>query len=396
MTNSDYVVVGAGVAGLCLARELLQRGAAVTLLDGGGIGSGTSRVAAGMLAPLVEARLVERDLLDLGVAALRAWRDFARHLTEETGIDLGYRQEGTLIVGIEPDHQRTIDHVAEEYRALGLAIDPVGYQEIRELEPMLSPTVTGGLRAPDDHQVDNRALLRALEGSVRSHPKATLREGIRVRRIESTRSGTVRLRTSDADILADRVVLAAGAETRRIEGIPDYLRRALRPVKGEILRLGQPAGPLLSRVVRTPEVYFVPKGDGTLVVGASSEERGFEPQVRVGPLFELLRSAWETLPGVWELPILEQSVGFRPATLDHAPVIGPVGNGPVWILGGFYRHGILLAPFVAEEFAPYLEECVQKKQSGRDDEPDTESEPDLPRSLARFHPGRFNRRPAQR
>ncbi len=382
MLQSEFVIAGGGIAGLTVARELLRGGASVRVVEAGSVGAGTSRMAAGMLAPLVEARLAERELLRLGKAALEFWEEFAR----EIGEDIGYRREGTLIVGIEPDHQRQLEHLAEEYRALDLPIEPVGYRECRELEPMLSPTVTGGLFAPRDGQVDNRALLRSLVRSIEDDPEGEITEGVRIRRVEWDRRSGLRIVTDSDEIRADGIILAPGAELRSIEGLPGYLSRIVRPVKGEILRLGQPSGPLLRHVVRTPEVYLVPKADGTLVVGASTEERGFEHEVRVGPLFELLRSAWETLPGVYELPILEQGVGFRPATLDHAPIIGPVGAGPIWVVGGFYRHGILFAPWVARSLAEHI---LNRTDAGKDGD-EREYGSDLPESLREFDPRRFD------
>lgn len=386
MLQSDFVIAGGGVAGLTVARELLRAGASVTLIEAGTVAGGTSRMAAGMLAPLVEARLAERDLLRLGSAALAFWEGYAEEISAASGVDIGYRTEGTLIVGIEPDHQRTIEHVAEEYRALDLPIEPVGYHECRELEPMLSPTVTGGLYAPLDRQVDNRALLGALVQVIEREPGGRIIEGTRVTDVAWDRQGGLRIGTDREEFRAGGIILTPGAELRRVQGLPGYIERIVRPVKGEILRLAQPQGPLLRHVVRTPEVYLVPKADGTLVVGASSEERGFEREVRVGPLFELLRSAWETLPGVYELPIIEQGVGFRPATLDHAPIIGPVGPGPIWVVGGFYRHGILFAPLVARCFADYL----MNQNTRRDDGYERESDSDLPESLRDFDPRRFD------
>ena len=200
----------------------------------------------------------------------------------------------------------------------------------------------------------------------------------RVFSVEPGPGESVNVRFDGGEIESSCVVLAAGSWVREIEGLPPYLSHAIRPIKGEVLRLGQPDEPLLRHVVRTPEVYLVPKEDGSLVIGASTEERGFERANRVGPLFEILRSAWETLPGVYELPILEMATGFRPATLDHAPMLGRVGSTRIFVAGGYYRHGILLAPFAAEQLLRYIE---------NDEEPT---------SLRPFRPDRFDRGHAQR
>jgi glycine oxidase len=118
-------------------------------------------------------------------------------------------------------------------------------------------------------------------------------------------------------------------------------------VKGQIIRLDQSRMPLVDHVVRTPEMYLAPKSNGTLVLGASAEDRGFDASITAGPIFELLRAAWECVPGIYELPIIETTVGFRPATIDHAPLLGEWGIEGVVLATGYYRHGILFAPYAA-------------------------------------------------
>ncbi len=372
MIQDDITIVGGGIAGLSVALEARRRGHAVTLIDQKVPGRETSHVAAGMLAPLVEARIVERNLLNLGKEALEKWPEYAARMEELLGRSIGYRREGTIITGVEPDHESRNRHIAEEYRQLGLPIEEVDREALRVMEPLLSPSVSSGLYAPSDQQVDNRALIKGMVELARKDEGVEILARRRVYAIEEV-GEAIRVLYDGGEKVSSTVVLSAGAWVREIAGIPPFLAGAIRPIKGEILRLGQPDRPLLRHIVRTPEVYLVPKADGTLVVGASTEERGFERQNRVGPLFELLRSAWETLPGVYELPLLEIASGFRPATLDHAPVIGRVDATRLFVAGGFYRHGILLAPFVAQELIRYIE---------------TDEEPT---SLREFRPDRFDR-----
>jgi glycine oxidase len=151
---------------------------------------------------------------------------------------------------------------------------------------------------------------------------------------------------------APRVVVAAGVWSGSIPGIPDEARAPVRPVKGQVLRLHDPAGPgLLTRVLRMPTAYVVPRGDGRYVLGATMEERGFDTTVTAGGIFELLRDASELLPGLSELVVDEVSAGLRPGTADNAPIIGPGAVEGLFWATGHYRHGILLAPATAELIA---------------------------------------------
>ena len=162
------------------------------------------------------------------------------------------------------------------------------------------------------------------------------------------------LQGQGVQVTARRVVIAPGASLSVMNDIAPEMRKLMRPVKGQIARLDQSSMPLLDHVVRTPEVYFVPKNDGTLVIGGSSEDKGFDSSVTLGPMFELFRSAWETIPAVYELPVVETSVGFRPASIDHAPLLGETAFEGVYIAGGYYRHGILFAPLAAKLLAEII------------------------------------------
>ncbi len=152
------------------------------------------------------------------------------------------------------------------------------------------------------------------------------------------------------------VVVATGVWSGSLAGIPDHARVPIRPVKGQIMRLHDPAGAgLLTRALRMQgSGYVVPRGDGRYVLGATMEERGFDTTVTAGPLFELLRDAIELLPGLSELVIDELIAGLRPSTPDNGPALGPgLIQGLLWATG-HHRHGILLAPITAEIVAGML------------------------------------------
>jgi glycine oxidase len=151
---------------------------------------------------------------------------------------------------------------------------------------------------------------------------------------------------------ADTVVLAAGAWSRSIEGLPSDARPPVRPVKGQMLALRMDAErPLLRHVVWAPDVYLVPRHDGRLLVGATVEEKGFDPHLTAGAQLALLNAAWRALPGIEELPIAESWVGFRPGSRDDAPILGAGPVAGLIYATGHHRNGILLTPITAQTIA---------------------------------------------
>jgi glycine oxidase len=343
------IVIGGGVIGLAAAWRLASRGARVVVLERGEPGRATSHVAAGMLAPAAEADPREEPLLRLGIEAAQIYPAFVAELEERSGLDPGYLRCGTLIAARDRDEAEALERELRIRRRFGLEVMRLRPSEARRKEPALAPTLRGALELPDDHVIDPRKLTAALaEGLRRSGNE--VRAGAEVRVLEVERDSVQGVRMAGGErISASAVVIAAGAWSTTLGGIPEHERVPLRPVKGQILRLHDPAGPgLLTRVLRMPPAYIAPRGDGRYVLGATMEERGFDTTVTAGGAFELLRDGSELLPGLSELVIDELSAGLRPGTPDNAPLIGPGSvSGLVWATGHF-RHGILLAPVTAE------------------------------------------------
>ncbi|HEX5853031.1 MAG TPA: FAD-dependent oxidoreductase [Solirubrobacteraceae bacterium] len=397
--SADVLVVGGGVIGLAVAWHARQRGMSVTVLERDATGRGTSHVAAGMLAPVAEVEFGDagRRLLDLGLRSAEMWGGFAAELEAVAEMDIGLTRTGTLLLARDDDDARELERQLAFRESLGLAVERLRPSEAREREPALAPTVRLALEAPDDHSVDPRLVLQALRRvcdargvDIREHsPVASVEldgEPVHIAGEEyaaseerNARGAHVVLRgvalANGERLSAPRVVLAAGPWTADIAGLPAHARVPVRPVKGQILRLRDPAGPgLLQRVLRFHGGYVVPRGDGRYVLGATVEERGFSLQPTVGPIYELLRDAHELLPGISELDIEELSVGLRPCTPDNAPVIGPGAvHGLVWATG-HHRNGILLAPLTAQLVAaalagedmpaPLLSACAAERFTG--------------------------------
>jgi glycine oxidase len=346
-------MVGAGVIGLAVAYELLRRRRTVVVCERDAPGSGASRVAAGMLAPTSEADLADVALLRLAQESLRRYPGFVADLEALAGVPCQYRADGTLWVALGRDDDAELAHLEAVQRAKGLAPRRLSGAEVLAREPRLSSRVVSGLWVPEDHQVDPRSLVRALATAVGALG-GTLLSRTRVDRIHAAeghvRAVSVTGPDGPREIECGAAVLAAGVWTREVAAPgPSW---PVRPVKGQIVRLAGP--PLLDRVIRHPRVYLVPRRDGELVVGATMEEQGLDPDPTAGAVMELLRDAWQLLPGIYDLRVVELAVGFRPAVPDHLPLIGAAATGGLFLATGHFRHGILLAPATGHHLAELI------------------------------------------
>jgi glycine oxidase len=345
-------IIGAGVMGLGIAWRLAARGAAVTVFDRGAAGSGASHAAAGMLAACCEAEPGEEALVALGRASQARWPAFAAELLQASGIDVELRMEGTLVVALTADDQARIHHHLTYQQKLGLPLEWISASETRRREPHLAGKLAGALWSPEDHQVDNRKLAASLRIAA-ERAGAVVREHCPIREIAvaGRRVGGVMLEDG-ATFEADVVVLAAGAWSRGIGGLPAELRPPVRPIKGQMLslRMHQQA-PLISHVIWAPGVYLVPRRDGRLIVGATVEERAFDSTLTAGGLLALLEAAWRAVPSIEELPIDEMWVGHRPGSRDDAPILGAGPVAGLVYATGHHRNGILLCPITVDATA---------------------------------------------
>ncbi|MFI6050339.1 glycine oxidase ThiO [Streptomyces violascens] len=356
--GSDVLVVGGGIIGLVTAWRAAQRGLGVVLVDPEP-GGGAAQVAAGMLAAVTELHYGEQTLLALNVESARRYPAFAAELTEVTGLDTGYRACGTLAVALDSDDRAHLRDLHALQVRCGLESEWLSGRDCRRLEPMLAPGVRGGLRVDGDHQIDPRRLAKALVS-------ACAQAGVRfahgwVERLSVVRERACGVVLADGtELAADQVVLAAGSLSGRLAGVPEELLPPVRPVKGQVLRLTVPPAyaPFLSRtvraVVRGSEVYLVPRENGELVVGATSEELGWDTTVTAGGVYQLLRDAHELVPGITELPLTETRAGLRPASPDNAPLLGPTALPGLLLATGHYRNGVLLTAVTGDVMAHVL------------------------------------------
>jgi glycine oxidase len=345
-------IIGAGIVGLGVAWRLAVRGADVAVYDRGVAGAGATHAAAGMLAACCEAEPGEEALVALGRESHARWPAFAAELEAVSDIDVELRTEGTLVVASTADDQARLHHHLVFQQKLDLPLEWITAAETRRREPHLAGKLAGAVWSPQDHQVDNRKVVQALRIAAEK-AGATIHENAPVKEIsiKGPRTDGIIL-TDGTHVAADAVVLAAGAWSRSIEGVPAQLRPPVRPIKGQMLSLRMDtAAPLLKHVVWAPGVYLVPRRDGRLIAGATVEEKAFDTTLTAGGLLSLLDAAWRIVPSIEELPIDEMWVGHRPGSRDDAPILGPGPVDGLVYATGHHRNGILLAPVTSDSIA---------------------------------------------
>jgi glycine oxidase len=347
--SPTVAIIGAGVIGLGIAWRLAARGAAVMVFDKGAAGAGASHAAAGMLAACAEAEPGEDALVTLGRESQARWPAFAAELEQVSGVDVGLRSEGTLVLALTADDQARLNHQLVFQQQLGLPLQWISAAETRRREPHLAGKLAGAVFSPEDTQVDNRKLSAGLRIAAES-AGAAIHEHRPVSAISSHAGRVDGVVLADGTkIAAEVVVLAAGAWSRSIAGVPADLRPPVRPIKGQMLALRMDAAaPLLNHVVWAPGAYLVPRRDGRLIIGATVEEKGYDTALTAGGLLTLLEAAWRAVPAVEELPIDEMWVGHRPGSRDDAPILGAGPLEGLIYATGHHRNGILLTPITAD------------------------------------------------
>ncbi len=357
-SDYDLVVAGAGIVGLACAWRAAQAGMSVLCVERDEPGAGASGVAAGMLAPVTEADFGEEALLDMSLEGRELWAGFASELEELTGMPTGYSDSGALVVAADRDDTEELRRLQAFQARLGLHSEWLAPREARALEPGLSPRIGGAILAPQDGSADPAAVVAALAAAFAA-AGGELVPGTAVTGLD-TDGGRVTAARLEGGATAGTgaILVAAGAWSAEGQLAAEAGAPPVRPVKGQLLELRARAGqpPLADRLIRTPRCYVVSRSDGRVVVGATTEEQGFDTAVTADGVFRLLEAAYEVLPDVAELELVEARAGLRPGTPDNRPRIGPGDlEGLLWATG-HGRNGVLLAPLTAERIVASLSE----------------------------------------
>jgi glycine oxidase len=361
--TADVVVAGGGVIGTAIAWRAAAAGLDVVLADPAA-GDAASLVAAGMLAPVSEALFGEGALLRVNLLALARFPPFAAELEQVTGHRVGLRREGTLAVAYDAGDYAALMRLTAFRRSAGLDAEELDGRACRKLESFLTPDVHGGVLFPGDWSVDNRRYAAALREAAAGAGVRTVRDRVTAVLTGGRTDGARGVALAEGgEIGCAQVVVAAGSWSGAVDGLPAGLRAAVRPVKGQLLRLRHPHGmpPVLTHTIRATvrgvDVYLVPRADGEVIVGATQEERGPDLTVTAGATHDLLHDAMSVLPVTSELILAETCAGLRPGTPDNGPIVGGAGPGApagVLLATGHYRNGILMSAATADAIVACL------------------------------------------
>jgi glycine oxidase len=343
--SRDIVVVGAGIVGCAVAYELARRGASVDVIDMRAAGMGATQASAGVLAPYIEA-VEGTPLLDLTVRSLELFDDFVASAAADSGLAIPYRRTGTLDVAVDDDGMAAFRATAQMLARRGVAAEVVDRAGAHAQEPHLADDVIGGLLIPSHGFVSAPELTHALAAAARRRGAQVIEHGA-VRCI-GRQGDSIVVETDRGSLIGDAVVLAAGSWSGSIDIVGVTQRMPLRPVRGQLLHLGWTGVPL-RRVTWSPHCYLVPWDDGTLLVGATAEEAGFDERTTAAGVRGLLDAVCALVPDASNAAFLGARVGLRPASIDELPILGASCAMPnLMYATGHYRNGILLAPLTAK------------------------------------------------
>lgn len=346
----QVLVVGAGVVGCAVAYELAARGADVQMLDARRSGEGASQAAAGILAPYIEGH--SPALLQLGVRSLDLYDTFIECVSRDSGLPIDYRRIGTLEVALNEEQARCLRTTAEKHNATNVDHQYLEASAARALEPGLAPTATGALLIANHGYVQSRALVHALEIAARQ-------KGVSVKpmaKVEALQQKHNRVQvhlSGSSTIEVDALVLATGSWSGRV--VVNQARPApIKPIRGQLLNLVCKTPPA-AHVIWGPDCYLVPLQDGTVLVGATVEDVGFDERSTAAAVHHLLQVAQAVFPVIKDALLRDVRVGLRPASPDELPLVGPSCELPNVIYAtGHYRNGVLLAPLTAKIVADFL------------------------------------------
>jgi glycine oxidase len=352
LKTAKNIIIGGGIAGLTTAYHLMKAGESVAVIEADTIGCRASSKAAGMVTPASEVHLGENHLMDCFMDSCHYYKSFIEELCSGKPEEVDFNRSGSLMCALDHDGQAELTRLKDFQQSMGLNLEELTKNQVLELEPHLSHNIRYAIYAKNEAYVDNWLLLEKLktvllDGGVQVIEHQPLQkvsfEGSQVKEITVGKTELTTLKP-------ERLIITTGLDL-----IPDLQTRLnwpLRAVKGQVITLQAPEQ-VLSRPVRIYHrypIYLVPRKDGRILVGATSEEFSDEDST-AGGVMDLLYASWRALPAIYDYPLLDTTAGLRPATKDHHPIIGKTQVEGLYVLSGLYRHGIMAAPYLSQQLA---------------------------------------------
>lgn len=343
--HADVIIIGGGIVGSAIAYYLSKKGVSCLVFDRGNAGQEASQAAAGILGAMMETD-APGPLVELCLASQMRFPALAEALLDETGIDIEYTASGLIGVARTESEQRALMRKCDWARNLGESVEWHSIGSLRSLEPLLSEDLLGGIHIPHDHQVNNAKLTQAFQVGAMRHGARFLENNPVVQLVSS--GGLVTgVTAADGRYTAGVVVLAAGSWSEQLVSSLG-LSIGVYPVKGQCFSI-QLQGKVMQRSIFAEKCYMIPKRDGSILVGATQEEVGFQKETRLEGIKTLYDIALSMVPDVREAVFVRTWAGLRPANPNIKPILGPVREWPNLILAtGHFRKGILLSAITGE------------------------------------------------
>ena len=342
--------MGAGVIGCAVAYELARRGSRVHVIDRREVGQGATQASAGVLAPYITAH-EGSALFELGGRSLELYDEFVSRVVDDSGATVQYVRCGTLEIARDNASVDRLKRMVGTYRDLGIVAEYLDKKSIHQEEPQLSSSVLSGLVVESHGFVGATDLTSALRRAAGVHG-VTFTPSTSAARVVS-RNGALQVETPVDTVSCDAVVMAAGSWSGQVEAEGEEAV-PVRPVRGQLLHLGWPKFPP-ERVIWTDQCYLVPWTDGSVLVGATVEDVGFDERATVAGVQQLIDMTCDIIPTARKAWFQGVRVGLRPGTPDDLPIIGPSERLPgLFYATGHFRNGVLLAPLTARIVADYL------------------------------------------
>jgi len=356
--TSEVLIIGGGVIGLSIARELHLRGVRdITLIEKGRCGRGASWAAAGMLSPQVDA---DKDdaFFRFSCASRDLFCGFVENLESQTDLTTGFDRTGTLVVSMSEEDEAVLRKRCDWQRQLGFDVELI-YDELVEMEPLLSRDVRFALRFPNDWQIESRRLLSALRRYVDAN-NVVIREDLAVEAIETENTRAVGARTAIGTLSANTIILATGAWGSLIDIGGEMMPFSIEPVRGQIISMN-PEKDVVNHVIYARDGYVLQREGGKVLAGATSENVGFNNAITEDARSKMHQMASKVLPKLGDEKIVDQWSGLRPRAADDLPILGSIGIDNLIIATGHYRNGILLAPITAKIVADSVVSGVESE-----------------------------------
>jgi glycine oxidase len=354
LMNSEILIIGGGVIGLTIARELHKKGfRRITILERGEIGKESSYAAAGMLAPQAETDKTD-DFFRFCSESNQLYPQFTAELFDETDVDIELDRSGTLYLAFTDKDVKEIRQRFQWQKSAGLQVEHLSAQETRQAEPFVSPDVLESLFFPNDWQVENRKLLHALQKYCELYG-IEIRERAEIKSLLTENGTIIGAETEKEKFSAGKVVLATGAWTSLIKA-DTFILPKIKPLRGQMISF-YTAKRIFSKVIYSPRGYIVPRADGRVLAGATVEDAGFDKSVNAEGIDFVREHALEIAPSLVNLEIQDTWAGLRPFAADGLPIVGAISEiENLLIATAHYRNGILLAPLTAKILAEKIAE----------------------------------------